>query len=127
MAILGRADVPHSGHTADAVGSLRHPRESISRTGRKPMKSIGVAFAAVGVASLLVANSVNAASKDTQKTPAAQASNTHQDAMYACEAMYAGNRGYLGKDRYAYIERCFKDKTGKYPFEVNQNCSLRRC
>lgn len=89
------------------------------------MKSVGVAFAAVAVASLLVANSVNAASKDTQKIGTTQSS--HQDAMYSCEAMYAGPRGFLGKDRYAFIERCFKDKTGKYPFEVNQNCSLRRC
>ena len=44
--------------------------------------------------------------------------------MDKCQALYGGFRGALGRDRYAYIERCFKDLTGKYPFQVNMNCTL---
>jgi hypothetical protein len=52
---------------------------------------------------------------------------TASQAMYECEARYAGNRGFLGRDRYGLIEQCFKALTGKYPFEVHENCTLRRC
>jgi hypothetical protein len=54
-------------------------------------------------------------------------SRDYQSAMYECEARYAGPRGYLGRDRYAYIEQCFKDMTGKTPAQMQINCSLRRC
>jgi hypothetical protein len=52
---------------------------------------------------------------------------TSSQAMYECEARYAGNRGFLGRDRGGLIEQCFKSLTGKYPFEVHENCTLRRC
>ena len=52
---------------------------------------------------------------------------TTSQAMYECLSRYAGNRGFLGRDRYAFIEGCFKGLTGKYPFEVHENCTLRRC
>jgi hypothetical protein len=87
--------------------------------------SVSVAFAAAVLVSLLVADSVNAASKDKQKTDPVQGS--YEDAWYTCQSWYAGARGFLAKDRYAYIEECFKGKTGKYPAEVGMNCSLRRC
>jgi hypothetical protein len=47
--------------------------------------------------------------------------------MVECEGMYGGNRGFLGRDRYAYIEQCFKNITGKTPGDVGVNCTLRRC
>ena len=50
---------------------------------------------------------------------------TASQAMYECQARYAGNRGMLGRDRYGIIEQCFKGLTGKFPFEVHQNCTLR--
>jgi len=89
------------------------------------MKSVSVAIAAAVVVSFFVADLVNAASKDKQKTDAAQGS--YEDAWYTCQARYAGSRGSLAKDRYVYIEQCFKEKTGKYPGEVGMNCYLRRC
>ena len=94
------------------------------------MKKVSLKFAATVLVSLLVAHSVNAASinaasKDKRKTDATQES--YEDAWYTCQSWYAGARGFLAKDRYAYIEQCFKDKTGKYPGQVGMNCSLRRC
>jgi hypothetical protein len=44
--------------------------------------------------------------------------------MDKCQELYGGYRGPLGRDRYAYIERCFKDLTGKYPSQVDMNCTL---
>jgi hypothetical protein len=64
----------------------------------------------------------------TKKTDASQtASTNYNQAMYQCASNYAGNRGYLGRDRGSYIETCFKSLTGKYPHEVGVNCPLRRC
>ena len=59
--------------------------------------------------------------------PSQTASMTNSQAMYQCASQYAGYRGYLARDRYAYIEGCFKILTGKYPSEVGENCPLRRC
>jgi hypothetical protein len=56
--------------------------------------------------------------------PSQAASAAHRQAMDKCQELYGGFRGALGRDRYAYIERCFKDLTGKYPFQVNINCTL---
>jgi hypothetical protein len=56
--------------------------------------------------------------------PSQAESAAHRQAMDKCQELYGGFRGALGRDRYAYIERCFKDLTGKYPFEVNINCTL---
>ncbi len=55
------------------------------------------------------------------------ASTTTSQAMYQCQAQYAGTRGFLGRDRYVYIEACFKALTGKYPADAGENCTLRRC
>jgi hypothetical protein len=52
---------------------------------------------------------------------------TTSQAMYECQAWYAGNRGLMGRDRGGIIEQCFKGLTGKFPFEVHENCTLRRC
>jgi hypothetical protein len=59
--------------------------------------------------------------------PATPASTSTSQAMYQCEARYAGPRGFLGRDRYAYIEACFKALTGMYPAQARENCTLRRC
>lgn len=63
-----------------------------------------------------------AMSQTARSTQAASA--THRQAMDKCQELYGGFRGWLGRDRYAYIERCFKDLTGKYPFEVSMECTL---
>jgi len=92
------------------------------------MKSIGVACAAAVLASLFVADAVNAQQRDKQKPPAAAGTQTaYEEAWVSCQAQFAGNRGFLGRDRYASLEQCFKDKTGKYPGQVGMNCNLRRC
>jgi hypothetical protein len=92
------------------------------------MKSASVVFAAAVLASLSVTDAVDAAPRDKPKTDAAQGTQeSYQDAWYTCQSWYAGARGYLAKDRYAYIEQCFKEKTGKYPGQVGMNCVLRRC
>jgi hypothetical protein len=82
------------------------------------------------VAPLLVANPVEAKTKNTRMHPALASytpGRDYQTAMVECEGMYGGNRGFLGRDRYAYIEQCFKNKTGKTPGDVGVNCTLRRC
>jgi hypothetical protein len=95
------------------------------------MRSFDVAFAAAVLASLLVADSVSAQSRDKPKPAAAQGTQgtqgAYEEAWTACQAQFAGNRGFLGRDRYAYIEQCFHDKTGKFPGQVGMNCQLRRC
>jgi hypothetical protein len=92
------------------------------------MKLASVGFAAAVLVSLSGADSIDAAPRDKPKTDAAQgAQASYQDAWYTCQSWYAGARGFLAKDRYAYIEQCFKDKTGKYPGQVGMNCVLRRC
>jgi len=89
------------------------------------MKSVIIAFVGAALASSLNAQPVNAAPKDGQRTNTGQTSN--EEAMRTCEEMYTGNHGLASRDRYAYIERCFRGKTGKYPFQSQMNCSLRRC
>lgn len=51
----------------------------------------------------------------------------YQNVMTMCETFYGGRRGHLGRDRYAYIEQCFKHETGLYPFQLNLNCKIRQC
>jgi hypothetical protein len=72
-----------------------------------------------------VSTGFSAAAKKTNPTQAA--STSYSQAMYQCASQYAGNRGYLGRDRGGYIEACFKSLTGKWPADVGQNCPLRRC
>lgn len=92
------------------------------------MKSVSIVFAAAALASLFVADSVNAQSRDKPKPAAPQAQQAaYEEAWSACQANYSGTRGALGRDRYAIIEQCFHDKTGKFPGQVGMNCQLRRC
>jgi hypothetical protein len=84
------------------------------------MKSLMIVFSTCFVASLLY---VGLALSQTAR-PSQAESAAHRQAMDKCQELYGGFRGALGRDRYAYIERCFKDMTGKYPFEVNVNCTL---
>jgi hypothetical protein len=55
------------------------------------------------------------------------AGGTHKNAMAECEAQYGGQRFFLGRDRYAYIEQCFKSLTGMYPHQASMNCSVKGC
>jgi hypothetical protein len=73
----------------------------------------------VGLAASQTAGTIRA-------NPSQTASATHRQAMDECQELYGGGRarGHLGRDRYAYIEACFKQKTGMYPFQVNMNCTL---
>ena len=59
--------------------------------------------------------------------PSQAASAAHLQAMEECKARYGGGsrRGWLARDRYAFIEVCFKELTGKYPFQANVNCLYR--
>jgi hypothetical protein len=52
---------------------------------------------------------------------------SYQSAMDECQSEYAGYRGHLSRDRYAYIEGCFNILTGKTPTAAGMNCTLRRC
>ena len=84
------------------------------------MKSLMILFSACFVASLFDAGlALSQTTRPSQDTSAA-----HRQAMDKCQELYGGWRGAMGRDRYAYIERCFKDLTGKYPSQVNMNCTV---
>jgi hypothetical protein len=51
----------------------------------------------------------------------------YQKVMTMCESFFGGRRGHMGTYRYAYIEQCFKNETGLYPFQLNLNCKIRQC
>ena len=51
----------------------------------------------------------------------------YQKVMTMCESFFGGRRGHMGRYRYAYIEQCFKNETGLYPFQLNLNCKVRQC
>jgi len=51
----------------------------------------------------------------------------YQKVMTMCESFFGGRRGHMGPYRYAYIEQCFKNETGLYPFQLNLNCKIRQC
>jgi hypothetical protein len=97
------------------------------------MKFPIILFSASFIAVLLCAGLAEAKTTKTARVKIAGLSDTgvlsapNSRAMYECEARYAGNRGFVGKDRGGLIEQCFKGLTGKYPFEVHENCTLRRC
>jgi hypothetical protein len=76
---------------------------------------------------LLAAGIADAASAKKSSTSQTAGNTSYSQAMYQCTAQYAGPRPGLGRDRYAYIETCFKQLTGKYPADVGENCQLRRC
>ena len=79
----------------------------------------------IAVATILVGSATYA------KSAAALSQAALQQAMRDCENMYRsprrGRRSGLENFVYAYIERCFKIKTGMYPAQANINCNLRRC
>ena len=56
-----------------------------------------------------------------------KADSAELSAWADCQRNYGGRRGFLGRDRYAFIEQCFKLKTGKYPAQLQLNCKLRGC
>jgi hypothetical protein len=91
------------------------------------MKFLIILFSALFAAALFDAGP--AVSKAAKKESPSKTTGlmTPSQAMYECESQYAGPRGFLGRDRYGFIEGCFKALTGKYPFEVHENCTLRRC
>jgi hypothetical protein len=78
-------------------------------------------FSACFVASLFDGGLAMSQTARTSQT----ASATHRQAMEECLNLYGGWRGTLGRDRYAYIEACFKQKTGMYPFQVNITCTYQ--
>jgi hypothetical protein len=83
------------------------------------------------MAPLLDTSPVEAKTRHVRPHPApasdATESSPYQSAMRECEGYYSGQRFRLGLDRYAYIEGCFRTKTGRYPSELQVNCTLRRC
>ena len=92
------------------------------------MKLLMILFSAFFVAVLLDVGLAESKTAGAKKTSSSQTvSTTTSQAMYECEAQYAGPRGVLGSYRYGYIEGCFKALTGMYPFQAHENCTLRRC
>jgi hypothetical protein len=72
----------------------------------------------------LLVNVEMAVSKTT--SPPQTASAVYQQAMEECKERYGmpawRRRAHV---RWGYIESCFKQLTGKYPFQVNVKCSYR--
>jgi hypothetical protein len=66
-----------------------------------------------------------AASQTAATKKAGPSQSTNQRAMEECKERYG--RAWLGRAhvRYAYIEACFKQLTGMYPFQVNVHCIYR--
>ncbi len=92
------------------------------------MKMPMILFSAFFVMALLNVRLAESKTVGAKKDSLSQTvSMTTNQAMHECEMLYGGSRGYLGRDRYAYIERCFKDLTGMYPSQARENCTLRRC
>jgi len=104
-------------------------------------KRLSVMLSAILFASCFAACEAAAAAKAKSRLPAAQlaslpvtgsspakageGNSAHLKAMEECKSQYGGRRFWLGRDRYAYIETCFKMLTGSYPFQVNVNCSMK--
>ena len=86
-----------------------------------------ILFSAFVFAALVGAGVAESKTAGAKKASPSQTASTTSQAMYECQALYAGPRGFLGRDRYGYIEGCFKAKTGMYPFQAHENCTLRRC
>jgi hypothetical protein len=91
------------------------------------MKFPVILFSTFFVAALLDVGLAQSKTAKKESPSNATGVMTASQAMYECEARYAGNRGFLGRDRGGLIEQCFKGLTGKFPFEVHENCTLRRC
>jgi hypothetical protein len=97
------------------------------------MKSQSVIFSALLVASFVAAGPAASKVKDKARLPAAQLASAqvggagHKDAWTRCQSQYDGQRFFLGRDRYAYIEQCFHNETGMYPHQAKLNCTINRC
>jgi hypothetical protein len=91
------------------------------------MKTPVILLSTSFVFALLAAGVAGAASAKKASSTQTAANTSYSQAMYECASRYAGNRGYLGRDRGGFIDMCFKSLTGKYPADVGQNCPLRRC
>src|ERR1700691_444970 len=104
------------------------------------IKSLSVVFSALVLVSFLDAHPADARTKAKPRVPGAQlaslplgngthpaANGAHNDAMAQCESQYGGQRVFLGRDRYAYIEQCFHMATGRYPHQVQMNCRIQGC
>lgn len=88
------------------------------------MKFPIILFSACFVATLLNVGLAVLQTAGTKRVdPSQTVSVRHQQAMDECKERYGGGiaRGHLGRDRYAYMEACFKQLTGVYPFQVNVN------
>jgi hypothetical protein len=57
--------------------------------------------------------------------PSQAVSAAYQQAMDMCQEMYGGR--WMGHQRSLNIETCFKSLTGKYPGQVNLNCTVCNC
>jgi hypothetical protein len=68
---------------------------------------------------------------DERITPISpQSFPTASPAMRECAIRYGGRfaRGRVMRDhRWAYVEACFKEKTGMYPWQAHENCPFRYC
>jgi hypothetical protein len=97
------------------------------------LKSLSVMVVSTFVLASLVA-SASAQSKTKPRVPGAQlasvpvgGSSSHKDVWARCQSNYDGQRYFLGRERYAYLEQCFHNETGKYPHQVQLNCTINRC
>jgi hypothetical protein len=93
---------------------------------------LSVLFPALCLVPLLAAGPAESKTNHHKRTnpqvaSAATASTSGSAAMNQCMSYYAGNRGYLGKDRYVYIEECVRQLTGHTPADLQVNCTLRKC
>jgi hypothetical protein len=91
------------------------------------MKSTVILLSMTFALALLTAGMAGAASSKKVSSAQTPGAMSYSQAMYQCASQYHGYRGQLGRERYAYIEGCFKNLTGKYPADVGENCPLRRC
>jgi hypothetical protein len=46
-----------------------------------------------------------------------------QRAMLECQARYKFAGSQMWQERWPFVERCFKEKTGMYPGQANVNCN----
>jgi len=97
------------------------------------MKFQSVMFSALLMASFAAAGPADSKTKDRSRVPGARLASaqvgggTQKDAMALCESYYGGQRFFLGRERYAYIEQCYHSATGMYPHQTQTNCKIDRC
>jgi hypothetical protein len=90
-------------------------------------------LSALSLALLITAGVAEAKTKTIKSRASGEAASAqapggaHKNAMAECESQYGGRRPFLERDRYAYIEQCFKSATGMYPHQAKMNCSVKNC